>query len=208
MSDSVLPEIVNDPDLIVESDEDMLPDELQIEMKVRDIDPEEVFEKKKKDKTSQARDPVVKPVKKDPKPKRQMSEAHKLKLAEAREKALETRRRNASEKKKLKELETKVNKKQKEQKIKQMENIVNDIPEAAPPPVKAEIDDSIIQKAIEEALTKQEMMRQERKRIKKQKQDEEIKKAKAQELIRAAVYPSKLYAGDQGFASKHIFNFN
>lgn len=203
MSDSVLPEIVNDPDLIVESDEDMLPDELQIEMKVRDIDPEEVFEKKKKDKTT---DPVVKPVKKDPKPKRQMSEAHKLKLAEARQKALETRRRNAQEKKKLKELETKVNKKQKEQKIKQMENIVNDIPEQVTP-VKAEIDDSIIQKAIEEALVKQEMARQERKRIKKQKQDEEIKKAKAQEVIRQAVYPAKLYAGDQGFASKHIYGF-
>ena len=204
MSESVLPEIVNDPELIVESDEDMLPDELQIEMKVRDIDPEEVFEKKKKHKTTE---PVITPVKKEPKPKRQMSEAHKLKLAQAREKALETRRRNASEKKKLKELETKVNKKQKEQKIKQMENIVNDIPEATPPPVKAEIDDSIIQKAIEEALTKQEMMRQERKRIKKTKQDEEIKKAKAQEIIRQAVYPAKLYAGDQGFASKHIFNF-
>ena len=206
MSESVLPEIVNDPELIVESDEDMLPEELQIEMKVRDIDPDEVFEKKKKDKTSQGREPVVKPVKKESKPKRQMSESHKLKLAEAREKALETRRRNAEEKKKLKELETKVNKKQKEQKIKQMENIVNDIPEQVTP-VKAEIDDSIIQKAIEDALVKQEMMRQERKRIKKQKQDEEIKKAKAQEVIRQAVYPAKLYAGDQGFASKHIYNF-
>jgi len=203
MSESVLPEIVNDPELIVESDEDMMPEELDIKMEVRDIDPDEVFEKKRKDKTTE---PVIKPVKKEPKPKRQMSEAHKLKLAQAREKALETRRRNAQEKKKLKELESKVNKKQKEQKIKQMENIVNDIPEQVTP-VKAEIDDSIIQKAIEEALTKQEMMRQERKRMKKQKQDEEIKKAKAQEVIRQAVYPSKLYAGDQGFASKHIFNF-
>ena len=87
-----------------------------------------------------------------------------------------------------------------------MENIVNDIPEQVTP-VKAEIDDSIIQKAIEDALVKQEMMRQERKRIKKQKQDEEIQKAKAQEVIRQAVYPAKLYAGDMGFASKHIYNF-
>ena len=90
MSESVLPEIVNDPELIVESDEDMLPEELQIEMKVRDIDPDEVFEKKRKDKTSQGHEPVVKPVKKETKPKRQMSEDHKLKLAQAREKALET----------------------------------------------------------------------------------------------------------------------
>ena len=204
MSDSVLPEIVNDPELIVESEEEQIPEELEIKMEVRDIDPDEVFEKKKKDKTTE---PVVKPVKKEPKPKRKMSEAQKLKLAQAREKALETRRRNAQEKKKMKELESKVNAKQKEKKIKEMENIVNDIPEATPPPVKAEIDDSIIQKAIEEALTKQEMLRQERKRVKKQKQEEEIKKAKAQEVIRQAVYPPKLYAGDQGFASKHIFNF-
>ena len=204
MSESVLPEIVNDPELIVESDEDMLPEELDIKMVVRDIDPDEVFEKKKKDKTTE---PVVKPVKKESKPKRQMSESHKLKLGQAREKALETRRRNAEEKKKMKELETKVNKKQKEQKIKEMENIVNDIPEATPPPVRAEIDDTIIQKAIEEALVKQEMMRQERKRIKKENQDEAIKKAMAQEVIRQAVYPAKLYAGDQGFASKHIYNF-
>jgi len=204
MSDSVLPEIVNDPELIVESDEEVMPEELQIEMKVRDIDPEEVFEKKRKDKTT---DPVVKPVKKEPKPKRQISEAHKAKLAAAREKALETRRRNAEERKKMKDLESKVNKKQKEQKLKEMENIVNDIPEATPPPVKAEIDESVIQKAIEEALVKNEMARQERKKAKKQKQEEEIKKAKAQEVIRQAVYPAKLYAGDQGFASKHIFNF-
>ena len=161
---------------------------------------------KKREKRKQV-EPVIKPLKKEPKPKRQMSEAHKAKLAIARQKAVESRRKKAEEKKKMKELESKVNAKQKEQKIKEMEDIVNDVPPEAPTPVKAEIDDSIIQKAIEEALTKQEMMRQERKRIKKQKQDEEIKKAKAQEVIRQAVYPPKLYAGDQGFASKHIFNF-
>ena len=204
MSDSVLPEIVNDPDLIVESEEEQIPEELDIKMEVRDIDTDEVFEKKRKEKTVE---PVIKPLKKEPKPKRQMSEAHKAKLAIARQKAVESRRKKAEEKKKMKELESKVNAKQKEQKIKEMEDIVNDVPPEAPTPVKAEIDDSIIQKAIEEALTKQEMMRQERKRIKKQKQDEEIKKAKAQEVIRQAVYPPKLYAGDQGFASKHIFNF-
>lgn len=204
MSDSVLPEIVNDPDLIVESEEEQIPEELDIKMEVRDIDTDEVFEKKRKEKGVE---PVIKPLKKEPKPKRQMSEAHKAKLAIARQKAVESRRKKAEEKKKMKELESKVNAKQKEQKIKEMEDIVNDVPPEAPTPVKAEIDDSIIQKAIEEALTKQEMMRQERKRIKKQKQDEEIKKAKAQEVIRQAVYPPKLYAGDQGFASKHIFNF-
>ena len=52
MSDSVLPEIVNDPDLIVESEEEQIPEELDIKMEVRDIDTDEVFEKKRKEKTS------------------------------------------------------------------------------------------------------------------------------------------------------------
>ena len=85
-------------------------------------------------------------------------------------------------------------------------SIVNDVVEEKKP-VKAEIDEAIIQKAIEEALTKNEMMRQKRKAEKKAKADEALRVAKAQEEIRKAVYPAKLYMGDQGFASKHIFNF-
>jgi len=109
----VLPEIVNDPDLIVESDEDQIPEELEIKMEVRDIDTDEVFEKKRKEKGVE---PVIKPVKKEAKPKRQMSEAHKAKLAVARQKAVESRRKKSEEKKKMKELESKVTAKQKEQK--------------------------------------------------------------------------------------------
>ncbi len=199
MSD-VLPEIVNDPDLIVETDEEeelLAPDVTEV---VREIDTEDVFEKPKK-KSSTTK---IVPVKKEPKPKRQMSEAHKAKLAAAREKALATRRANAAEKKKVKDLENKVNEKQKVEKIKKLEDTLNDVP---PPKQKAEIDETVIQKAIEEALTRQEMARQKRKQAKKDKLEEEIAKAKAQEVIRQAVYPSKLYAGDQGFASKHIYNF-
>ena len=198
MSD-VLPEIVNDPDLIVETDEEeelLAPDVTEV---VREIDTEEVFEKPKK---KSATTKIV-PVKKEAKPKRQMSEAHKAKLAIAREKALEARRARAAEKKKLKELESKVNEKQKVEKIKKLEDTLNDVP---PPKPKAEIDEAVIQKAIEEALTRQEMARQQRKAQKKARQEEEIAKAKAQEAIRQAVYPAKLYAGDQGFASKYIYN--
>jgi len=199
MSD-VLPEIVNDPDLIVETDEEeelLAPDVTEV---VREIDTEDVFEKPKK-KSSATK---IVPVKKEPKPKRQMSEAHKAKLALAREKAIATRKANAIERKKVKELQSKVNEKQKVEKIKKLEDTLNDVP---PPKQKAEIDETVIQKAIEEALTRQEMARQKRKQVKKDKLEEEIAKAKAQEVIRQAVYPSKLYAGDQGFASKYIYNF-
>jgi len=134
-----------------------------------------------------------------------MSEAHKAKLAVAREKALEARRARAAEKKKIKELESKVNEKQKVEKIKKLEDTLNDVPPPRQAP-KAEIDETVIQRAIEEALTRQEMARQKRKQEKKNKLEEEIAKAKAQEAIRAAVYPAKLYAGDQGFASKYIYN--
>ena len=200
--DDVLPNIIKDPDLIIETDEEeelLAPDVTEV---VREIDTDEVFEKPKK------KDAITKivPVKKEAKPKRQISEAHKAKLAAAREKALASRRAKAEEKKKLKELESKATEKQKIKKIKELENIVNDVP-GQKTPVKAEIDEAVIQKAIEEALTRQEMARQKRKQAKKDKMEEEIAKAKATEAIRQAVYPAKLYAGDQGFASKYIYNF-
>tara|TARA_R110001592_G_scaffold6836_3_gene37430 strand:- start:10645 stop:11256 length:612 start_codon:yes stop_codon:yes gene_type:complete len=202
MSD-VLPEIINDPDLIVESDEEDLlapADEVAVEMEVREIDTDDVFVKKG---LKNATDPVVKKVKSD-KRRKPMSEEHKQKLFVARQKAVESRRAKAAEKKKIKELESIADVKQKQKKLKELEDIVNDVPEPKP---KADIDPSIIEKAIEDALTKQEMIRQKRKAAKKAKLDEDVAKAKAHEVIRQAVYPSKLYAGDQGFASAHIYNF-
>ena len=206
--EQVLPEIIGDPELCVESDEDLLAPKDNVEMEIKEnVDTDDVFDKPKKPK-KQVSDTTIKPIK-STKPKRVMSEEHKAKLKLARERAVVVRRERAAEKKKLKDLENQVNKKQKEKKIKDMENIVNDIVEEnrQSRPVKAEIDDTIIQKAIEEALTKNEMMRQKRKQEKKAKQDEAIRQAKAQEEIRKAVYPSKLYAGDQGFYSKHIYAF-
>ena len=196
----VLPEIVNDPDLIIETDEEdelLAPDVTEV---VREIDTDDVFERPKKNTASTK----IVPVKKEEKPKRQLSESHKEKLKLAREKAIQVRRERAAEKKKFAELESKATEKQKVKKIKEMEDIVNDIPQPKP---KVDIDESVIQKAIEEALTRQEMARQKRKQEKKDKLEEEIAKAKAQEVIRQAIYPAKLYAGDQGFASKYIYNF-
>ncbi len=202
MSD-VLPDIISDPDLIVESDEEDLlapADEMKVEMEVKEVNTDEVFVKKG---LKNATEPVVKKIKSD-KRRKPMSEEHKQKLFIARQKAVESRRAKAAEKKKMKELESIANDKQQQKKLKELENIVNDVPEEKP---KADIDPSIIEKAIEDALTKQEMLRQKRKAAKKAKQEEDIAKAKAQEEIRKAVYPPKLYMGDQGFASKHIYNF-
>ena len=201
MSD-ILPEIVSDPDLIVESDEEILehPEEIVHETIDRSVDTEDVFVQKG---LKNAKDPVVKKIKSD-KRRKPMSEEHKQKLVLARQKAVESRRLKAAEKKQLKELESKASVKQKEKKLKELNDIVNEVPPERP---KAEIDESVIEKAIEAALVKQEMMRQKRKALKKAKLDEEIAHAKAQEVIRQAVYPAKLYMGDAGFASKNIFNF-
>jgi hypothetical protein len=198
--EDVLPEIVNDPDLIIETDEEdelLAPDVTEV---VREIDTDDVFERPKKQDTSTK----IVPIRTLPKPKRQLSESHKEKLKLAREKAIQVRRERAAEKKQFAELESKANEKQKVKKIKEMEDIVNDIPQPKP---KVDIDESVIQKAIEEALTRQEMARQKRKQEKKAKQDEEIEYAKAQEVIRQAIYPPRLYMGDAGFASKYIYNF-
>ena len=206
--EDVLPSIVGDPELTVESDEDLLAPEDDVEVEIKEhVDTDDVFDKPKKPRKEQS-DTTIKPIK-STKPKRVMSEEHKAKLKLARERAVVVRRERAAEKKKLKDLENQVNKKQKEKKIKDMENIVNDIVEEKPEPkpVKAQIDESIIEKAIQEALTKNEMMRQQRKAEKKANQDESIRQAKAQEAIRQAVYPAKLYANDNGFASKYIYNF-
>ena len=206
--EDVLPEIIGDPELTVESDEDLLAPEDNIEVEIKEnVDTDDVFDKPKKSK-KQVSDTTIKPIK-STKPKRVMSEEHKAKLKLARERAVVVRRERAAEKKKMKDLENQVKSKQKIQKIKEMENVINDVVEEnrQSRPVKAEIDETIIQKAIQEALTKNEMVRQKRKAEKKAKADEAIRQAKAQEAIRQAVYPAKLYAGDQGFASKHIFNF-
>ena len=197
MSD-VLPEIINDPDLIVESDEEDLlspADEVTVQMEVKEVDTDDVFVKKG---LKNATDPVVKKVKSD-KRRKPMSEEHKQKLFVARQKAVESRRAKAAEKKKIKELESKASVKQNQKKLKELEDIVNDVPEPKPT---AEIDPSIIEKAIEAALVKQEMLRQKRKAAKKDKLDEQIAQAKAHEVIRQAVYPSKVVCGRPRFCGK------
>tara|TARA_R100000734_G_C3297635_1_gene88649 strand:- start:236 stop:880 length:645 start_codon:yes stop_codon:yes gene_type:complete len=210
-----VPQVINDPEMMIVSEEEVSDEEVIQPVPKENINTDDVFSKSSKKKVSIAEgEPVIKKVKMEVKKKgkarKPLSEEHKAKLAEARKLALEKRRANAAEKKKLKELEKQANEKTKAKKKKELEDIVNEVePEPAPPPqpVKAEVDPAIIQKAIDEALLKSEMARQERKRIKKAKMDEEVKRKKAEEEIKKVVYPpTKLYYGEQGFISKSIYN--
>lgn len=197
---NILPDIVNDPDLIVETppqsdtedDEEVAPEPVR-----ENINTDEIFVKQKK-----TAEPVVAPVKKEKKPRKPMSEEHKAKLKAAREKAIASRKQKAQERKEMKELESKAEVKKKASKKKELEDIVNDVP---PPRPKADIDPDIIQKAIDEALLKNEQLRQKRKAQKKAKMEEEVARRKAEEEIKQMVYPPKAYYGDSGFFSKNVF---
>jgi len=192
---NILPDIVNDPDLIVETppqsdtEEDEPPEPVK-----ENINTDEIFVKQKK-----TTEPVVAPVKK---PRKPMSEEHKAKLKAAREKAIASRKQKAQERKEMKELESKAEVKKKASKKKELQDIVNDVP---PPRPKADIDPDIIQKAIDEALIKNEQLRQKRKAQKKAKMEEEVARRKAEEEIKQMVYPPKAYYGDSGFFSKNVF---
>jgi len=194
---NILPEIVNDPDLIIETPPESEEEEEIVETIRENIDTDKIFVKQKK-----TAEPVVAPVKKEKKPRKPMSEEHKEKLKLAREKAVEARKKKAIERKELKELESKAEVKKKASKKKELEDIVNDVP---PPRPKAEIDPDIIQKAIDEALLKNEQLRQRRKAEKKAKIEEEVARKKHEEAIKQLVYPPKAYYGDQGFFSKNVF---
>ena len=198
---NILPDIVNDPDLIIEtppqSDSEGEEEEEEVVIKKDNIDTNEIFVKQKA-----TTEPVVAPVKKEKKPRKPMSEEHKAKLKIAREKAMASRKQKAQERKELKELESKANQKKKASKKKELEDIVNDVP---PPRPKADIDPDIIQKAIDETLIKNEQLRQKRKAEKKAKLKEDVERAKAEEEMRKMVYPPKAYYGDSGFFSKNVF---
>jgi len=197
---NILPDIVNDPELIIETppeSEEEEEDEEVHQVVRENIDTDDIFVKQKK-----TAEPVVAPVKKEKKPRKPMSEEHKAKLKLAREKAMASRKAKAVERKELKELESKAEVKKKASKKKELQDIVNDVP---PPRPKADIDPDIIQKAIDEALLKNEQLRQHRKAQKKAKIEEEVARRKAEEEIKQMVYPPSCYYGDSGFFSKNVF---
>ncbi len=243
----VLNEIVNDPEMIIMTDEEddaegTVEDFLNGMVDEREpVDPEDVFEKKHQVKESTG--PTVEPIKKKDKPvkltksgrpRKPMSEEAKARLEAGRKKALAARKEKAAIKRKekeeqlkLRQLEIQAEQVKREKKKKELKRVINGeesdeeepqpqpapAPQPAPQPqssqsvsVNAKIDDDVIQKAIQEALEKNEMMRQKRKAEKKAKQKEDVEKAKAQEKIKQAIYPpDRTYMGDQGFWSQNVF---
>tara|TARA_Y100000592_G_scaffold68578_1_gene106553 strand:+ start:1090 stop:1794 length:705 start_codon:yes stop_codon:yes gene_type:complete len=135
----------------------------------------------------------VKPVKK----KRVMSEAQKLKLAEARKKALETRRINAQKRKEEKELikqEKELSKAMRKKRVSKMKDIVED--KVLPKPQQVEVKKEVIQTgytedqlqmAIAKALEVEEQKRQVRKAKKKELKAEEEKKKQIFNTVNRAV---------------------
>jgi len=196
------PSIISDPDLIIETPPPSDDEEEEIEVIRENINTDDIFVKATAPAEKKEPEPVVQPVKPEKKKRKPMSEEHKAKLKLAREKAMASKKQKALERKELKELETQANVKQKATKKKELEDIVNDVPKPRPT---ADIDPTIIEKAIAEALEKNEIMRQRRKEKKKAERDEAIEKAKAQEEIRKAIYPAKSYYGDNGFFAKNIY---
>lgn len=201
---SMLPTLVND--LMIDSDEDdeiILNEGADEDFEIPDVEvvdhisQDDIFVKPKSKvkavKTDTA--PVVEPIKKQ---KKVISEDQKAKMKAGREK----KRRERLE---MNQLERKANTKLQEKKKKEYEDILNDVP---PPKPTAEIDPNVIQKAIDEAITKHETLRQQRKAAKRAALDEAVQKKKVEEEIRSALYPPKLYHTDSGFYSKHIFNTN
>lgn len=239
----VLNEIVNDPEMIIMTDEEDEDDVLNEMVTEREpVDPEDVFEKKHQVKESTGptveaikgtskKDKKEKPVKltKSGRPRKQMSpealarlEAGRKKALAARKQKAEAKRKEKEEQLKLRQLEIQAEQVKREKKKKQLKKVINGessdeeepkpkpTPAPAPQPqsvsVNAKIDDDVIQRAIQEALEKNEMMRQKRKAEKKAKQKEEVEKAKAQEKIKQAIYPpDRRYMGDQGFWSQNVF---
>lgn len=238
----VLNEIVNDPEMIIMTDEE--DDDVLNEMVAErePVDPEDVFEKKHQVKESTG--PTVEPIKKKDKPvkltksgkvRKQMSpealarlEAGRKKALAARKEKAEIKRKEKEEQLKLRQLEIQAEQVKREKKKKELKKVINgeDSDDAEPKPkpsptpapqplptvppqsvsVNAKIDEDVIQKAIQEALEKNEMMRQKRKAEKKAKISEEIEKAKAAEKIKQAIYPpDRKYFGDEGFWSKSVF---
>mgnify|MGYP003647947030 CR=1 FL=1 len=198
------PSIISDPDLIVETPPPSESDE-EVEVIRENINTDDIFESAQapvENRDTPTAPLVVEPVVKEKKKRKPMTEEHKAKLKIAREKAMLSKKKNALERKELKELETKATVKQKATKKKELEEIVNEVPKPRPT---AEIDPEIIEKAIAEALQKNEILRQRRKEKKKAERDEAIEKAKADEEIRKAIYPAKAYYGDNGFFSKNIY---
>jgi hypothetical protein len=183
------------------SDEDVMPD-----VKPREIiDQKEIFVNKKvKININDEEIPLtIQPVKKEKKKRKPMTEEHKKKLALARDKANATRKANALRRKADKDLdneEIELTKKIKQKRVQKMKQMVEDKPTPtrpqpiarptlkptpAPAPMGFSQDD--LNKAVIEGIAGYEIMRKERKEVKKKKNEIDQHKQKVFNTINKAV---------------------
>lgn len=141
----------------------------------------------------------VSPKKKERKKRPPMSEEHKEKLKKAREKALETRRRNAQEKKEMKELEKRAKQKKKDnlKKFVEEDEVVESKPKIIEKQIKQDID---VEKAVLDGIMKYETIRKERKKKKQEEQRIKAEHDKLKKQINNAVQPQgTIYHGQKGY---------
>ena len=183
-------------------------EDTELELSDEEEEEEIIVEPVKKEKISQEEIfapkvlPVVKP-KQTRKKGRVMTEKQLEALAKARAKGIETRRRNAAEKKKMKEMEKEEKNLIKEQKVKKFNKLKKAVEEDidendASPPMKVvekvvatgysqEQLDSAVSEAVERSVNRVEVLRKERKAVKKQAQAKEQHDAKVFKEINSAL---------------------
>ena len=217
LADVVMPEepVEDEPE---EPEEQLLPDvagqqlndpeDTELELSDEEEQEEIIVEPVKKEKISQEEIfapkvlPVVKP-KQVRKKGRVMTQKQLDALAKAREKGIETRRRNAAEKKKMKELEKEEKRLLKEQKVNKFNKLKKAVEEdvdEAEPPVKVVEKERIVEKgysqeqldaavseAVERSVNRVEVLRKERKAVKKKAQAKEQHDAKVFKEINSAL---------------------
>ena len=174
-------------------------------------DEEVIIEPVKREKISQEEifAPKVLPLSKPKQTRKKgrvMTEKQLEALAKAREKGIETRRRNAAEKKKMKELEKEEKRLLKEQKVNKFNKlkkaVEEDIDEAEPPSTSVKFVekerivekgysqdqlDAAVSEAVERSVNRVEVLRKERKKVKKQAQAKEQHDAKVFKEINSAL---------------------
>jgi len=212
----VMPEVIEYEPEIQEEEEinldDMNQDEPEIveERKIPQIKKEDIFLREGEP------EPTPKPKRKKRPP---MSEEHKKKLAEARVKALETRRRNAQEKKELKELEKKKKQIEKQRlkdfvegkETKQIETppkimkvveepksevrIEKPIPQPEPKKEREYITKQELEESNLKAILAYEAIRKKRKEEKKKKEEEQRELDQVKKKIQRAMPSTKAYYG-------------
>ena len=224
LADVVMPEEPVAPAESTEAEEQLLPDvagqqlndpeDTELELSDEEEEEEIIVEPVKKEKISQEEIfapkvlPVVKP-KQVRKKGRVMTQKQLDALAKAREKGIETRRRNAAEKKKMKELEKEEKRLLKEQKVnkfnklkKAVEEEVDDTDRNEPPPAAVKVVekerivekgysqeqlDAAVSEAVERSVNRVEVLRKERKAVKKKAQAKEQHDAKVFKEINSAL---------------------